>query len=1210
MSRSTRSGTRAGVGVRTALASVTLAGFLSVPVCMAAYADGATEFQLNIASQPLETALRDLAQQSGIQIVVQAGATAGHSAPVLNGQYSSASALRVLLQGTGLTFRQLDEQTIEVQTAAPARLVRTAIQEPASGSTPLLMAQNNAAQSQGPKPGAASQPEEKGQQVEEVVVTGSRIARADYSSLTPIVTVDAASIETRSDVGIESALQQLPQFRASGNASNLSGASNPFPSPTAAPGAATVDLRGLGTNRTLVLVDGRRAQPVNATLAVDLNTIPAEAIASVETITGGAASTYGADAISGVVNFKLKQNFQGIEVDAQQGISQHGDDKQTDISALLGGNFADNKGNLLAILNYSKRGTAPNRNRDWVRAGWNDPGTPGGGLGSSGLDEFVAVPASPFSPGNFPTAGFPLVAGSTYYIAQDGSIFDYLNPKSATHPYTGPIGGNSGFKINPTGELSYNNETYGDLVVPLTRWSALVNGHYTINDHITAFLESTFSRNQTEAVGVPSGLFSVWQISIPYNPLYDDPSSPTYENGPLGTAYHPVPQALATLLNSRPNPNATWTFNGSTGYFGPYKTDTTTDLYQVTAGLRGDLPVSDSTWEVYGSRGETTVNAQLNGFPNLPRLQNLFNASYYGKNYNIGSYPIGVGGSCTSGLPLFNANGSLALGALASADCGNYADPPLNNITHVLQQVYEGDIQGSLIEIPFLNAGKVKYALGADYRSEGFDFTPDSNYTFFQDFPNIVQNIALPGPVQGSTSATEVYTEFSIPLLKDLPLIKALEIDPGFRRSHYNETSQGVSGSGGDVNTWKMLANWTVANWVNVRGGIEVANRAPNIAELFTPTGGSALAFGAADPCATYNVTPSWGNVASNPNRYNVQALCQYLIERDAGSPANAAIAGSYMVPGGTANNYQYNVFGPSPNPFPFALAVTGGNPNLKSETARTITGGVVFTSPFSNPLAERLKLSVDWYQIKIDGAIGVPGFGTVYQECMDAKYNPIVGSAAGSVTGAAMAAGNPYCALIQREYAPAVGDPFGAPRKYKALYINQGGIQSRGIDTELDWGLRFADAGALAAIPGGFNVNIVASYLNRYAVSPFPGAAFINYTGTVTNSSYQYKLLSTFTYTFGPASVGFRWQHLPSTRADPSSGAGTLGAENSYNYVDMFGTWTLNDTIELRGGISNLFDAWPVWVGASPATRAVGQTTEDYDTQGRRFYLGLKAKF
>ena len=384
---------------------------------------------------------------------------------------------------------------------------------------------------------------------------------------------------------------------------------------------------------------------------------------------------------------------------------------------------------------------------------------------NSPLQEYVTTP------GNLPAAGFPLGGAAGYYINPDGTLFNYLTPMSATHPYTGPLGGTSGFKLNPGGgALSYNDEQDSRLIVPLTRWSALVTGHYTLNDHITAFAEFTFSKNQTKAVGHPSGIFSSWQTTVPYNPLYDNPSSPTFENGPLGTAYHPVPQALATLLNSRPTPNAPWTYNGSTGYFGPYHTDTSTNLYQVTAGLRGDLPISDSTWEVYGQRGQTTINSQLNGFPNLTRLQELFNANYYGKNYAIGTTPIAVGGSCASGLPIFNANGSVPTSlAGVSAGCSNFADPALNNITDILQQVYEGDIQGSLFEIPFLNAGKVKYALGADYRSEGFDFTPDSNYTFFQDYPVIVQNIALPGPTQGERARPKYTRSFRFPCSRICP---------------------------------------------------------------------------------------------------------------------------------------------------------------------------------------------------------------------------------------------------------------------------------------------------------------------------------------------------------------------------------------------------------------------------------------------------------
>jgi iron complex outermembrane receptor protein len=1192
LSRSTPARGRA---IKTFVVRAAVAALLSLPASLPVFADDATQYQLAIPPQSLRTALQALAEQSGMDVVLSLKVTEGYQAPVVTGRYTLPGALKVLLEGSGLTYRQLNATTIEVQPAPVAQLVRTAdVQTQLGGNGAVLLAQNNAAAQTPSAPVSAAEENP----LQEVVVTGSRIARQDFTSLSPIVTVDSSAIENRSDPGIVSALQSLPQFNVAGNSSNLSQASNPFPSATGAPpGAATVDLRGLGTNRTLVLLDGRRAQPIDAALVIDLNTIPAAAVASVETITGGAASTYGADAIAGVVNIKLKHDFQGLEVDAQQGISQYGDNYTTNLSAVMGGNFADNRGNMMLVLDYTKVGQADQTKRGWFQAGELAPGTPGGALGSTNLSEFV------YDATNMPTGagayGSPAIGT---WVDQGGHLFNQYAP--LTSGYTGPIGLGTGYKINPDGELGYNSQI-PDLEVPQTQWEALATGHFNITDHVTAYMQAQFAKSYTSAVGVPSGLFSVWSVNIPYG-SWDDPASANFGQAPAGSTFNPVPQSLATLLNSRPNPNATWEYNGATTYFGPYSTDTTSTVYQLTTGLKGDFPgftlTKDWTWDVYGSTGNSNINSQLNGFPNLSRLQTLFSANMYGQNWTNTQYPISVGGSCTSGLPIFNANGTVNTSGFASANCNAYADPALNNVTTLEQNVYEGDLQGSLLDMPF-NAGRLRFALGADYRAEKFDFTPDSGYTALQAFPNVVQNIALPTAVVGATGVEEVYTEFSIPIVKDLPFAKDIEIDPGIRFSDYNESSPGqtIANGGGDVKTWKLLGNWVVTDWVNVRGGLEVANRAPNIAELFTPLGGSQLASGA-DPCAVYaGTTPSWGNIPGNPNRYNVQEACQYLITRQGGPAA-------IMVPGASANNYQYNVFGPSPAPFPFTLGLNSGNPSLKSEVARTITGGFVINSPFSNPYTQRLKLSVDWYQIQINGAIGVPTFGQVYQECLDAQYNNLIGAPAGSVTGAQIVANNPYCAYINREYAPAAGDFYGAPRNYLAPYVNQGGIQSRGIDLELDWGLRFGDTDLLHSVPGGISVNIVANYLDRYAVSPFQGAAYINYTGTVTNNSYRDRMLSTFGYSVGPASLGFRWEHLPAANADPSTPNQT-GAANAYNEVDFFATYALTDALTLRGGIDNLINAWPVWVGANGSTTAIGQTNSNYDTVGRRFYLGVKAK-
>src|SRR6185369_5030471 len=175
----------------------------------------------------------------------------------------------------------------------------------------------------------------------EITVTGSRIVRRDLDAPSPILTVSSDTFEASSTTSAESVLNQLPQFSPTGTqfASSIqSGA-------TASPGAATLNLRGLGTNRNLVLVDGRRPQPANASLVVDVNTIPAAAIQSVEVITGGASATYGPDAMAGVVNFILKKNFQGLSLDLQTGRTQEGDGEETRVSALMGTNFAEGHGN-------------------------------------------------------------------------------------------------------------------------------------------------------------------------------------------------------------------------------------------------------------------------------------------------------------------------------------------------------------------------------------------------------------------------------------------------------------------------------------------------------------------------------------------------------------------------------------------------------------------------------------------------------------------------------------------------------------------------------------------------------------------------------------------------------------------------------------------------------------------------------------------------
>jgi len=1026
--------------------------------------------------------------------------------------------------------------------------------------------------------------------LEEVIVTGSRIPRRDYESFSPIVTIKAEIFEDRSNIGLEATLNQMPQFTPAGTQSLRSSAATPCPTATTAAGAATVNLRGLGTNRSLVLVDGKRVQPINAALVVDLNTIPSAAIESVEVITGGAAAVYGADAIAGVVNLILKKDFTGASFDAQYGITEEGDGKELQLSGLLGADLADGRGNVTMGFSYADRGIIMSKDREFITDGWKDPGT----IAYSSAQPLGASRMPAYNPsGNPPAAGW---GAALYRVDQNSNVFDEENPLDPAHPYTGPIGYDSGFKIGPDGVLSYINKDTEYLQLPLERYSIFGSGSYNFTDTIEFYMDLRYSENETLAIANQQQFFNIWAIQVPYNQQYDDPDSPDFGQAPAGVAQHPVPAQLADLLNSRPTDPLTspWTLEQSMHYLPPYQTLTTGNVYQVSGGVRGEFGsgfTDDWTWDLYYSHGKSTINVQqLEGFTHLPRSQQIYEADQYGKDWS-GTGAISVISSCKSGIPVFNEDGSVNTSSYVSQDCANYMTLRMNHVTTLEQNIFEANMQGSIFELPW--SGEIQFAAGAGYREEEFRFNPDTGFNAYQEYANVVGNIALPVPVNGSTDVKEVYGELLIPVLKDLPLIKSFTLEPGYRISDYS--------MGEEVDTYKVMADWKVTDWVRFRGGVQYANRAPNTAELFMPTGASQIVFGT-DACGCWAQGPDWGNKPGNLNRLNVQTLCEYLMIRD-GAPDPFDI----YIPGDTADTWAYNVFGQSFN-FPFVLAITGGNPDLKSETADTETLGIVINSPFLAPALQNLRLSIDYYNIEVEGAIAAPDHNTVYQQCLDPQYNPLIASTPGTYTGEELAAGNPYCAFINREYLDDGMNIFGADRNFDATYINMGAIFSEGYDVQIDWSSNFSDIG-LDSIPGTLGVNALVSVLEKYAVIPFPGAEVIDYTGTTVNTSFDWQTLTTFTYSNGGFSGGLRWRHLPELDPAPGSASDIQGV-GAYDQFDLFARYVIGDNIELRGGIDNLLYAKPETFGASSTDNNLGSFIISHDYIGRRFYLAAKVWF
>jgi outer membrane receptor protein involved in Fe transport len=443
-----------------------------------------------------------------------------------------------------------------------------------------------------------------------IVVTGSRIARQDYESNSPIVTIDEALLEQSSTAAIEQNLNRLPQFTTAKTPTN--GGADIQPTSTNTPGAATISLRGLGANRNLVLLDGRRAVPSNAAGVVDINTIPSAAIERVEIISGGASATYGADAVAGVTNFILKKNFQGLELDGQFGISQEGDGFEYQISGIMGSDFDDGRGNVSIAMSVNTRESSLQRDRDWYPELWADPNVATNRLFVNA--PAVALPATTRVDRGVFTSLFPgtsaacvngqptsttivnscaagLAAGFNVYANGDGSLFTIgRNQQGGQSFFTGPLlQGDIPYQRN-NGVLNFV-DVNSFLVLPLTRYNMLLRGNYELNDWIGVFGQGLFSKSSTKATQQGGSITSGWDVFIPYGPgVYTGSANPANSFGTYGL--HSSVILGGMNLNGLPN-NLTAPNN-------PY--------VDPTPGVLTDNPTNPAFAAVYGDQFSCALN--------------------------------------------------------------------------------------------------------------------------------------------------------------------------------------------------------------------------------------------------------------------------------------------------------------------------------------------------------------------------------------------------------------------------------------------------------------------------------------------------------------------------------------------------------------------------------------------------------------------------
>jgi iron complex outermembrane recepter protein len=1088
----------------------------------------ATHF--DIPAQSLGDSLRAIGSLTNTNILFAPPLVAGLRAPAVKADLTTEKALSQLLEGTGIHYEFLNDHTIVLGGAGVgARPFRTAEPaEPVPDPTAVADAQRSvlvaqaapataadqvaAAQSQPPAP--AAPPE----QVTEVMVTGSRIARKDFVSEQPIVTSSAADLKASAKLNVETALEQMPQFQNGQDENYDAGA-------VGGGGRATVNLRGLGQQRTLVLLDGRRLPPTDGTGVADLNDVPLGIIDNVQVISGGASAAYGSDAMAGVVNI-ITKTVNGLEISVSHGAMDGGVGKRNDFSLNAGSAFSDNKGHAMISFEYEQRDAIPGSAIPFFVFGGQSTNTPYGSYApTTSPTGFAADPPSQaainayFS--QYGAAPGTVANNTPLGFNNNGTLF---STKSPFTNYQGiPIGsGNGGFQ-NIGGSLILEIGQYTFVTIPQTRYSAFSKETYDLNDHVQLYFQLLANHYSTATQNTYYPVTASALTTVPItNPF--------------------IPADLLTLLDSRTNPTEPFTFSKRFVDFAPSQWDENFDTDEILVGAKGKFSGVGFDWDIYYMR-DYSLNTEIqNGVISQERYNELLNA------------PGGGTGLCAGGFNPFQGYHSLI-----SPQCYEFMTVATHTTTLENQDTVEANLGGKIIDVP---AGEARFDLTGDWRRWTSSYSPDSLLVLGNPPTDSGGGY---NPTSGVIRVGEMAGEVLVPLLKDVPFAQSLNVNLAYRHSDYD-----ISGG---ANTYKFATDWRPIQSVLFRGGFEHAIRAPDINDLFQTATQATIQVGnvplAGDPC-DYRST-----LRTGPNAAKIAALCVAQ-----GIPASAI------------STYTYA--------FTSAPIVTSGSLDVKPEAANTVTFGGVLTPDTDKAWLQHLQLSLDYYHIKIENAIGASGYEAVLQDC----YN---------VDGAnpTYSAGNPACQLIDRNFGGTPGGSFriGQPT------MNLGGLLNSGVDTELDWLLRLGDLG-FGQHAGQLRLNSTLTWTNHYEIQQLPGAPWYDYAGTIslplspTPPVPKYRALTTLSYTFQPIpiTVGLRWRYI-NAMADQSivlAPASKIPGVPTYNYLDVVASWNITDQIDISGTVTNLTSRAPPIVDATAGETQLGL----YDIGPPSYLLTIHAKF
>ncbi len=618
--------------------------------------------------------------------------------------------------------------------------------------------------------------------LEEVTVLGSRIKRQDYTSNAPVATLGSEQISLTGTVNTESLLNSLPQAipgldRSSNNPGN---------------GTATVNLRGLGENRTLVLLDGTRAIPSDNTGIVDINSIPTALIERVEVLTGGASAVYGSDAVAGVVNFVLKDDFEGVEIGTSFEQTDVGDADLFNLDLTIGGNFADGRGNAVLSMSYTDREELFQGDRGFANVAFDDDGN--GGLtpgGSTGV------------PGTAITTGFGGDGG--FSPSSSGIIF---NPDGTIRPFVDEGENNDFFNFAPTNYIQ----------VPQERFQATSLAHFDLDDNTEVYGRFSFTSSEVPQQLAPTPIFSRSTFTLDDSPFID-PTAQQIISDAIGDGIDTDGDGIADTATAVVRRRLLET--------GPRVADQRIESFQFQGGIRGDIANTGWSYDAYYQTGTVTTSLTQRGNVNTERFDQAL-------LLDLASDP--TGGTCQD----TGRNGSLidctpinifGEGNI-SADGAAFLVTDVSAVTDYEQTVASGFVSGPIAELP---AGEVSVAIGLEHIANDFSFRPSQDLG-----AGTIAGFNGSPPTAGSFTVDSVYGEVYIPILRDVPGAQSLDVELAFRSSDYTTV--------GDTSSYKIAASWAPNDELRFRTGFNTAVRAPNIAELFSPPGRGFPS--AIDPCS------------------------------------------------------------------------------------------------------------------------------------------------------------------------------------------------------------------------------------------------------------------------------------------------------------------------------------------------------------------------